>query len=96
VVRIDGAIVGVLEQRMSGYKKPFFGRNIKKERQIANEDCNLLSTVARELFRVQNAAQILAQFSQSNRVKSDLQKARDAKRGSTIVLRKFQLCLPEG
>ena len=94
VVRIDGPIVEILEQRMSPYERPRIGVE-KAEQRIANEDCILLSTLARELFRVSSGRDILDLFSKSSRVISDLQKAQDAHRGSTIVLREFTLCAPE-
>ncbi len=47
-----------------------------KRREISNSDARLISTVARELFRVDSAKTILELFRKSSRVRSDLQKVR--------------------
>jgi hypothetical protein len=89
VVRLDGPIMPLVKQRMA--KNPLLWTS-KARRTIANNDANLISQVARELFKVSSGAQVLALLSKSSRVQSDLEKARS--RGSVLVLREFSLCDP--
>ncbi len=82
----------LVQQRMQ--KTPLVATQ-RRKRLIANDDANLISSVARELFRVTSGAEALRMCRDSARVRSDLEKARQARRGSVIVLRRFTLCLPD-
>lgn len=67
----------------------------QKKKELANGDANLISAVAREKLRVLKADDVLALFRGSDRVRSDLDKAVQANRGSCIVIREFSLCKAE-
>lgn len=90
VVKLEDPMLSLVKARMA--KTPLLA-TAKQKRLIANADANLISTVARELFRVDSGKAILALCLKSSRVMSDLEKARG--RGSVLVLREFNLCLPE-
>jgi hypothetical protein len=91
VTRFGGPMQPLVQQRMQ--KTPVFA-TLRQKRLLANDDANLISTIARELFRVSSGKEVVTLLRASDRVVSDLEKARQAQRGSCLVLRRFSLCVP--
>ena len=92
VAKCKGAILEEVERRMK--PTPVISTREEKK-ELANGDCNLISTIVREKMKVCSADEAFEMFKGSDRVRSDLDKAVQAKKGSCIVVREFDLCKPE-
>ncbi len=91
MVKFNGPMLPLVQRRMQ--RTPLLA-TLRQKRLLANDDANLISAIARELFRVSSGREVVALLRASDRVMSDLEKARQAQRGSCLVLRRFALCMP--